>query len=77
MNTNNDNELIGSIRICHNCTGFFFFCRCIGDERCDRKRYPVKRTYSRQGYQGESHPRELLQQSDRTAHRTKTEVRYQ
>jgi len=46
-----------------------------GDERCDRKWYPVERTYSGQGDQGESHPRELLQQSDSPTHRTETKVR--
>jgi len=55
---------------------FFLFHRCIGNERCDRKWYPVERTYSRQGDQGQSHPWELLQQSDRSAHWTETEVLY-
>lgn len=57
-----------------------YFCcfvrRCIGDERCDWKWYPVERTYSWQSDQGESHTWELLQQSDRPAYRTETKVQY-
>lgn len=52
------------------------FHRCIGDERCDREWHPVKRAHSRQGDQSESYPRELLQQSNRPAHRKETEVRF-